>query len=201
MKTLWLVILSVWCFINTVIHFFDSICSLTDLLIAIGTVITALVAVVALAYSIKQYNLHREQRKISVLAKYNERYCASTEIKHVIEYLMAEEEYSEVSTVSNENKYRASALKAPERDREMFMRFFAEIQMAINAGLIDKEYAKVMFGYYAVAASNLGVKFVSDYNAEYWSLFRSFAESMRQLDFVQCLNKINKPIRKSLFAK
>lgn len=194
MKTLWLIILSVWCLINTVVHFFCSICSLTDLLIAIGTVITALVAVIALVYSIRQYNFHREQRKISVLAKYNERYCASPEIKHVIEFLMAEEEYREEHTVTKEKKYRESAFKAPERDREMFMRFFAEIQVAINAGLIDKEYAKVMFGYYAVAASNLGVKFVSDYNAEYWSLYRSFAESMRQLDFVQCLNKINKPI-------
>ena len=193
MKTLCWVLLLLWCCFNTIVQFWGCITSCSEALSALGTIITAIIAGFALFYSIKEYRNHRLQAKVTVLSKYNERYSSSPEIKNVIKYLIAREEYDKnPKLLSNKAKLRESIVNSPVRDREMFMRFFGELQAAINADLIDKEYAKVMFGYYAVAANKLGEKFVPDYHEVYWTLFRNFAESMSELDYARCLNIMRK---------
>lgn len=178
------------CLINTCVTFQQFLCSWANILEALGTLSTAVIALFALCYTKREYHKQKERTKISVLGKLNERYCNSAPIQRTIRFLMSREQYSDKPLESNKKEYNRWKELCSARDRELFMRFFAELQLSINAELIDKEYAKVMFGYYAVAASNMGKEFVDDYDEIYWSLFRTFAESMRQLDYSKCLEKM-----------
>lgn len=189
MKSLYWIILALWCCINTIVQFWTCItsCNISQFLICLGTIAMPLIAMVALWYSRREYKNHREQTRISVLGQYNERYSTSPEINRVIAFLIDKTNNNSACVQETDKELAAATI----RDRELFMRFFGELQIAIRKGLVDQKYAKVMFGYYAVEAANLGKEFVDDYDEPYWSLFREFAESMRQLDYNQCIKGLD----------
>ncbi len=69
---------------------------------------------------------------------------------------------------------------AEKRD---FLGFFEEVSLMMNSGLIKKEVAHYMFGYYAVNCWDsknfwLGV----NRDSPYWSLFRDFVQQMKEIE-------------------
>lgn len=105
----------------------------------LATIVTAIATTYALIYTVSQYESHVEQTKISVLSKYNERYCNSPEIARVIKYIAncLDDNGSLITEQFQNSKYLCT-----NHDREIFMRFFEEIQISIDNALLDSQYVK-----------------------------------------------------------
>ncbi|MDR2595509.1 MAG: hypothetical protein LBC87_12125 [Fibromonadaceae bacterium] len=78
----------------------------------------------------------------------------------------------------------------PFADKRDFLGFFEEIALMMNSGLISKEVANYMFGYYAIKCwkSNnfwIGIEGSSPYridrNSPYWRLFVEFTITMNKM--------------------
>ena len=100
--------------------------------------IAALLACIGLVYSYCEYNEHKNQHKYSVLAEYNKRYMEDPSIKVVVNALIAHMDHHE---------YQMPSIN----ERELFMRFYEELQLQIDSKLISKEESKYFFAYYAIA--------------------------------------------------
>jgi len=85
---------------------------------------------------------------------------------------------------------------AEKRD---FLGFFEEVALMVNSGLIEKEVAHYMFGYYAIICWD-SKNFWRDVNRDspYWSIFRNFVLQMKEieksLDFLLNTEKYKKKL-------
>jgi len=71
----------------------------------------------------------------------------------------------------------------PFKDKRDLLGFFEEVAIMVNSGLIRKEVAHYMFGYYAIRCGD-SRNFWSNVNrtSRYWALFRDFAETMKSME-------------------
>ena len=136
--------------------------------------------VIALIYAIKEYSSHKERAKYETYSKMNERYCSDPAIKKVLECLIISyykndfniEKFKIISTIYN----------LSTNDRELFMRFFEELNYAIEKQAIEEEDACYYFGYYAIIAYLMGEDFIQDFNERgQWIRFKYFAEKMKSI--------------------
>lgn len=104
--------------------------------------IMAIAAISALCYSMQEYKEHKRREKMETFSEYSARYSKDENIQKVVEYLIAylEDGNIEEHQVSIYNK-------------EMFLRFFEELQYQMDKDRIDKEDVEDFFVYYAVAAA------------------------------------------------
>lgn len=149
----------------------------------LATLVTSCITIIALMYTELEYKNHVKQTKISVLSKYNERYCNSPEIARVIKYIMKCLDYNDGECHINPEKIRTYQEMCEEHDKEVFMRFFEEIQISIDNALLDTRYVKKMFAFYAEKAGEMRTEFVDDYEKDYWYDFRRFVENMNKLSY------------------
>ncbi len=72
--------------------------------------------------------------------------------------------------------------KTPIQDRRNFVGFLEEVAVMVNSGLIKKEIAHYMFGYYVLLTDRCDHFWDGlDRQSQYWSVFRRFASDMRTL--------------------
>jgi hypothetical protein len=71
----------------------------------------------------------------------------------------------------------------PFKAKRDFLGFFEEIALMVNTGLMRKNVAHHMFGYYALRSSN-SKNFWSDVNREsyYWAVFFHFVKQMEAIE-------------------
>ena len=80
----------------------------------------------------------------------------------------------------------SSLPKTPIQDRRNFVGFLEEVAMMVNSGLIRKEVAHYMFGYYVLLTERSEDFWDGlDRESQYWSVFRRFAADMRVLNGAQ----------------
>lgn len=74
-------------------------------------------------------------------------------------------------------------LNIPFKDKRDYLGFFEEIAISMNSGLIRKEVAHYMFGYYSILCWRSS-NFWSNVNRDsiYWVVFRDFVEQMEQVE-------------------
>lgn len=104
--------------------------------------IMAIAAVSAFCYSLQEYKEYQRREKMETFSEYSARYSKDENIQKVVEYLTA---YLENG---NMEKYQISIY-----NKEMFLRFFEELQYQMDNGRIEKEDVEDFFVYYAVAAA------------------------------------------------
>lgn len=107
-------------------------------------------------------------------ADYNERYRTDEHINEVVEFLIGQQLKDEQKTQSNSENNAHIINK-----REMFLRFMEEIQYLIEKGLIDKDEAYDLFGYYANQAVTYGKEFLDD-EENNWETLYKFVANYRQ---------------------
>ena len=139
----------------------------TSLIIAFGTLCATIFAIF---YAVKEYRLHCKQNKADVLHKYNERYSSDENIKKVIEYLISQKDGKDIPDGKTPSLY----------EKEMFLRFFEELEYAIESGALDAELTYYMFAYYALEVAKLKGSFIEDYNNKEWNRFRAFIKRMNK---------------------
>ena len=157
----------------------------------IASLITAVATFIGVCYAVCQYCAYKEQEKTVILSKYNERYATDPDIQKVVNYLLWKEN---PQYIDDEKKKIDKTLYGgeceddikPTRNQvEMFMRFFEELQVSIDAGRLDGYMAKNLFAYYAkVLDSHYDNRLIpkenwlpKNYSLEVWPYFHKFIES------------------------
>lgn len=74
-------------------------------------------------------------------------------------------------------------LKAvPIQDRRNFVGFLEEVALMVNSGLIRKDVAHYMFGYYVLITERSESFWDGlDRQSQYWSVFRQFSQQMQEV--------------------
>lgn len=147
--------------------FFEWLSNAINSITAFATLCMALIAGFALRVSYKEYKGYRKREKTECFSKYNERYTTDPYIKKVVTYLI---------NSSNNNHPEVP----PLHDREMFMRFFEELMIAIETEVLDKRIVKDMFSYYAEEYANR-TDLMKEHESEDWTRFIQFVEIMKNI--------------------
>lgn len=128
-----------------IVYFFVCLCddfaiTLSDIS-NIANVIVALCAVIGIIYSAFEYCNYKQRERWKTFSEYSTRYANDENIEAVtqflIEFIEGKEHKKELTT----------------NQKEMFMRFFEELELQIENDRLDQDTVKDFFVYYAVAAA------------------------------------------------
>ena len=77
-------------------------------------------------------------------------------------------------------EYKDKLIPIPsENDKELFLRFFEDIEYSIEQKALDRKAVKDLFFYYAGVAYDMGSAFVEDFDENYWNTFKRFVRKTR----------------------
>lgn len=147
-------------------------------MVKICTIGSCVITLVALYYAVSEYERYKESVKIDLLCRYNQRYTTDNNIAAVIKYILKAGITDSKGEICGVNKKLCKDPDVGIFEKEMFMRFFEELQEQIDNKMLDKDKDKVwtLFSYYAVQFD----KFedyrsdITDYDTENWESFRNF---------------------------
>ena len=144
-------------------------------------VVEVIVTFSALVFAYFQYRLHQKTNKYETYSKMNERYCSDKAIQKVLDCMLKSYDkkgefdiniFKDISTKSN----------LSDNDKEMFLRFFEELNYAVEKRAIGIEDACYFFGYYAIVAYLMEEDFVSDFSCGgMWIGFKELAKEMKDI--------------------
>jgi hypothetical protein len=147
-----------------------------EVLTLLASLLTASIATAAFIYTKKEYRLHIEREQSLTLSKFNERYCADKNIEAVVKYLIGESDGVQVT-------------KPTTYQKELFLRFFEELEYAISHNSLGEKLVYDMFSYYALKAYDSQEKFIAENEEKYWICFVEFVERMKKIEASQNSNK------------
>lgn len=144
---------------------------------AVSEFLTFILGLVAFVVTVIGYKQSVKNKKSEVLAEYNARYTDNCHIRQVVKY------YLERNADDKPTLY----------DKEMFLRFFEELELMIERGYLDLEDVRNLFSYYFIviwSADNdsffWNEEMVSPYNnvdevknSKDWALAARFYEKIR----------------------
>ncbi len=125
----------------------------------IAELMSAIIAGVALMCAIKEYRKHKEHKECDVLTRYHERYNNDTHIEKVLHY------YLDSKNKEDNDKFGA----LDDHDKEMFFRFFEEIELMIQKKYLYEEDVKKLFIFYFMVFWEFE-DFLLDSDKDYWPL-------------------------------
>ncbi|NUN10092.1 MAG: hypothetical protein HUU54_13045 [Ignavibacteriaceae bacterium] len=139
-----------------------------DLLTIIVGSVAGLVALGTFIKAIFEYRLQGRQKRAELFDKF--RTTLKTEPKILNISSLLEDDHETLRAI-------------PIIDRYYFLGYYEQIAIAINSGLIDKDVAHYMFGYFALRCWNSknfwdGI----NKNSYYWSVFKKFVDTMQKLE-------------------
>lgn len=118
---------------------------------AIGATVSAaiacfsfVIATISLSFAYKEYRKRLKFEQCDVIMRYNERYENSESIKRVVDFLTKKYKGEEVETEKLPSIY----------DKEIFLRFFEELNYMIDCGYLEKDIIADTFAFYFLVAWN-----------------------------------------------
>lgn len=133
----------------------------------LSDVITAMVGVLGSTVAFYEYQMHMEERKRQLLLKYNERYSTDENINKVLEFLILKDECkTQIPTVNQ---------------REMFLRFFEELEIQIQNNMLDADLVYDLFSFYALEAGKPDDFLTSKYENKNWRYYMDFYKRMKRI--------------------
>ena len=166
-----------YCVIYVIIKILGSSTSeVTNIITIIGTVI----AIFTLWKGIHEYQEHMKRQRIQYLLDMGRKYSEDksiTKVVNCLEKLSTEEEKSKTTTIKNTD--------LDIHDIEIFMRFIEELQMLIDAKVVNKPATLYLFGFYVKTFDKHHIRFekLDDYNETYWGAFIKFAKSANEFNY------------------
>lgn len=149
-----------------------------DKIVIIIEVLQLVLAIMGLAIAYFEYCKHTNQNKYAVMSEYNKRYNDDKNIEAVVKYLIwflegnssGKEQVPDIPTVYQ---------------KEMFMRFYEELQLQVENNRIGKGKIEDFFAYYAVAACMCpnfveGTELLGG-DERVWARFKAFVKSYPNL--------------------
>lgn len=137
----------------------------------------------AFIYARKEYRLHRKREKAETIARFNERYSNDKNIEAVVKLLMNEKNGEEKAKDGLRDK-------SLNYQKEMFLRFFEELQIFMEAGSLDTKLVYDTFAHYALKAFEKGTGFYEELTSEKlsevskgdWYRFGKFINEMKKYE-------------------
>jgi hypothetical protein len=129
---------------------------------------TAIVAIVTMIKGYYEYKLSTKQKRIELYEKLGTKLETDKTLKKIIDYL--ETENPDLKNMSRFDRYK-------------FLRYYEDITLIMNSGLMKPEIAHYMFSYYAIKCDSSSV-FWHDINrkAIYWKAFNDFVSQMKEIE-------------------
>ena len=116
----------------------------------IAQIVSGFATFLALLFAAYEYYLHKKNNQYEAYSKLNERYCNDSSVQKVLGAMV--ESYSDDAFSIDIFNQNCRNKDVSINDKEMFLRFFEELNYAIKKKSIRKEEACYYFGYYAVVA-------------------------------------------------
>ncbi len=137
----------------------------------ITTIGSVLVAIISASVA---YSTYGTGIKMKTLSSYNERFCKDECIKNVTEKLA-----NKISDRETSNDYDHSSDAVDlTYDEEIFYRFFEELELNIEKGILKRKDVYNLFAYYALEGINNHRLYPKDY-PENWRLLEKFIKCMK----------------------
>ena len=149
-------------------------------------------------YAINEYGNHKREMQTNLLCQYNQRYSADQNIKKVIEWMLKTAHLDKKGEIDKVNLLKS--LCSPSiNTKEMFMRFFEELQLQIEEKNLNAKDVYELFSYYAIKFDEFNEyhKDITDYTPikevykmaedqrksvnENWRRFSKFIEEMHEI--------------------
>ena len=139
-----------------------------DLLTIIVASFAGLVALGTFIKAILEYRLQGRQKRAELFDKFKTTLKTEPRIVNIN------------SQLEDDNETLA---EIPLIDRYYFLGYYEQIAIAVNSGLIDKDVAHYMFGYFALRCWD-SEHFWNGINRQsyYWSVFKKFVDTMQELE-------------------
>lgn len=141
---------------------------MTDIVQIIVAVIGAIIALFTFVQAVLEYS----------------RQGAGKRVEHFLEMRRRLKENATFKTIADLTERDSEELAGiPFKDKRDYLGLFEEIAISMNSGLIRKEVAHYMFGYYAITCWN-SEYFWQDVNRNsiYWIVFKDFVEQMTEVE-------------------
>jgi hypothetical protein len=139
-----------------------------DLLTIIVATFAGLVALGTFIKAILEYRLQGRQKRAELFDKFKTTLKTEPRIVNINSLLEADHET--LTTI-------------PLIDRYYFLGYYEQIAIAVNSGLIDKDVAHYMFGYFALRCWDSDNFWVGiNRQSYYWSVFKTFVDTMQKLE-------------------
>lgn len=123
--------------------------------------IEAIVAVVAFIAALIEYVNHQKRAEAQTLSYFNEKYSNDKNVRRVVKWCIYNMPGNDEDIVKPDNYCKEDMLY----EKEMFLRFFEELEVSLEKGNLTDEYTVYkMFAYYAIRVSRFE-GFVGDYKA------------------------------------
>lgn len=142
----------------------------------ISTILEVAIAFAALLISVYEYHEHMKRQRIQYLLDMGRKYSADQSIVNVVRQL---------EKIGTNKKTQIQSIDLNIHDIEMFMRFIEELQMLIDANVVNKSATLYLFGFYVNTFDMYHAKFkeLSDYDEDHWGAFMKFAENAKKFKF------------------
>ena len=116
-------------------------------------------------------------RKMETLASYNERFCMNEIIKNITKII--DKRIAEKG--SNNHSVTCDTSVVFDQQKEMFYRFFEELELNIQKGILKKRDVYNLFAYYALEGICKNLLPLSDYPNN-WRLLERFIKRMESFE-------------------
>ncbi|MDE6534582.1 MAG: hypothetical protein K2K82_01070 [Muribaculaceae bacterium] len=113
------------------------------------------------------------ERQSKVLSEYNNRFYTTRCIRETTKEIG--------NRLTMKEKDGSITFSPPNESEEAFYRFFEEIELNIQRGILNSRDVYDLFAYYALAGINEGVLRPTDYEFGNWELLRKFINRMKPL--------------------
>lgn len=149
-----------------------------------------IITVIAAIWAIIEFLQHKKNKKCEILAHYHERYANDHHIDKVLHYYLR----------TKDNKDGKKSDVPDVHDREMFLRFFEEIELMIQRNYIRKSDVKKLFIFYFMVlwrSNSFWSVFDDDDEINNWRL--ALKLYLRYVDDESLTNEVEK-VRKQIDA-
>lgn len=165
--------------------------------------VLAVCAILSLLVAWYEYDEHKKRERAATFSEYNKRYSEDESIKAVTKYLISflehHEKYEGNATTGNTDSNKDITQDANKPvisknyaempsiyQKEMFLRFFEEIEFQMRQGRLTKNEVTDFFAYYAVAAA-MDEEFLKDTdlgkkNYKVWQNYRNFVKRFEDME-------------------
>ena len=164
----------------------------------LGEMLSGITAAIAAFYVMIQYQSYLKDKKNNQLSIYNKRFAEDKYIAKVTKWMINSAKYDENGRIVGKNKEKIiKEEETPDTyDKEMFMRFFEELNVQINNHLLNEEDTLRLFAYYALVFDEYKSfrEEITDYDKDdLWMNFHKFIDRTKQtrltLDVIESIKK------------
>lgn len=115
-----------------------------------GDFLSGITSVIVVFYIIVQYESYLRDKKTTTLNEFNQRYITDKNVEKVVKWMLANALCDENGRIVGKDPKKNEGDEPSIYEKENFMRFFEELNILIEKGLLKEEDALRLFAYYAL---------------------------------------------------